>query len=132
MEATYPMPLRKRRASKKTRWPIWFLWHKKAENIFYHNESPALIILNQWEWTRLTQVDRSAAYAARWVAKSLVAAGLCRRCLVQVSYAIGVAEPLSVTVDHYGTGTKFSQDLVKIVKENFDLRPGRIVKVKLT
>jgi len=75
-----------------------------------------------------TKVDRSAAYAARWVAKSLVAAGLCRRCLVQVSYAIGVAEPLSVTVDHYGTGTKSSQELVRIVKENFDLRPGRIVK----
>ena len=48
-----------------------------------------------------TKVDRSAAYAARWVAKSLVAAGLCRRCLVQVSYAIGVAEPISVNVDHY-------------------------------
>ena len=79
-----------------------------------------------------TKVDRSAAYAARWVAKSLVAAGLCRRCLVQVSYAIGVAEPLSVTVDHYGTGTKSSKELVQIVKENFDLRPGRIVKVELS
>ena len=79
-----------------------------------------------------TKVDRSAAYAARWVAKSLVAAGLCRRCLVQVSYAIGVAEPLSVTVDHYGTGTKSSQELVQIVKGNFDLRPGRIVKVELS
>ena len=79
-----------------------------------------------------TKVDRSAAYAARWVAKSLVAAGLCRRCLVQVSYAIGVAEPLSVTVDHYGTGTKTTRELVKIVKENFDLRPGRIVKVQVS
>ena len=79
-----------------------------------------------------TKVDRSAAYAARWVAKSLVAAGLCRRCLVQVSYAIGVAEPLSVTVDHYGTGTKSTRELVKIVKENFDLRPGRIVKVEVS
>jgi len=75
-----------------------------------------------------TKVDRSAAYAARWVAKSLVAAGLCRRCLVQVSYAIGVAEPLSVTVFDYGTGTKSTKELMKIVKENFDLRPGRIVK----
>jgi len=75
-----------------------------------------------------TKVDRSAAYAARWVAKSLVKAGLCKRCLVQVSYAIGVAEPLSVTVFDYGTGTKSSQELMKIVKENFDLRPGRIVK----
>merc|ERR1712013_975613 len=75
-----------------------------------------------------TKVDRSAAYAARWVAKSVVASGLCKRCLVQVSYAIGVAEPLSVTVFDYGTGTKSSQELMKIVKENFDLRPGRIVK----
>merc|ERR1712180_188248 len=75
-----------------------------------------------------TKVDRSAAYAARWVAKSLVAAGLCRRFLVQVSYAIGVAEPLSVTVFDYGTGTKSTKELMQIVKENFDLRPGRIVK----
>jgi len=75
-----------------------------------------------------TKVDRSAAYAARWVAKSLVSAGLCKRCLVQVSYAIGVAEPLSVTVFDYGTGSKTSQELNEIVKKNFDLRPGRIVK----
>jgi len=75
-----------------------------------------------------TKVDRSAAYASRWVAKSLVSAGLVRRCLVQVSYAIGVAEPLSVSVFDYGTGTKSQQELMKIVKENFDLRPGRIVK----
>jgi len=75
-----------------------------------------------------TKVDRSAAYAARWVAKSLVKAGLVKRCLVQVSYAIGVAEPLSVSVFDYGTGTKSSQELLKIVNENFDLRPGRIVK----
>merc|ERR1719389_1064737 len=75
-----------------------------------------------------TKVDRSAAYAARWVAKSLVSAGLVKRCLVQVSYAIGVAEPLSVTVFDYGTGTKTTTELMQIVKENFDLRPGRIVK----
>jgi len=75
-----------------------------------------------------TKVDRSAAYAARWVAKSLVKAGLCRRCLVQVSYAIGVAEPLSVTVFSYGTSTKTNQELTEIVKKNFDLRPGVIVK----
>merc|ERR1719414_1495100 len=75
-----------------------------------------------------TKVDRSAAYAARWVAKSLVKAGLAKRCLVQVSYAIGVAEPLSVTVFDYGTGAKSEQELLKIVKENFDLRPGKIVK----
>merc|ERR1719168_66133 len=75
-----------------------------------------------------TKVDRSAAYAALWVAKSLVKAGLAKRCLVQVSYAIGVAEPLSVTVFDYGTGSKSSAELNDIVKKNFDLRPGRIVK----
>jgi len=75
-----------------------------------------------------TKVDRSAAYAARWVAKSLVKAGLCRRCLVQVSYAIGVAEPLSVTVFSFGTSSKTTTELTDIVKKNFDLRPGKIVK----
>ena len=74
--------------------------------------------------TLCSQVDRSAAYAARWVAKSLVKAGLCRRCLVQVSYAIGVAEPLSVTVMDYGTSSKSNEELTKIVRDNFDLRPG--------
>uniref|UniRef100_T1H381 S-adenosylmethionine synthase n=1 Tax=Megaselia scalaris TaxID=36166 RepID=T1H381_MEGSC len=75
-----------------------------------------------------TKVDRSAAYAARWVAKSLVKAGLCKRCLVQVSYAIGVAEPLSITVFDYGTSHKSQQELLQIVRSNFDLRPGKIVK----
>lgn len=75
-----------------------------------------------------SKVDRSAAYAARWVAKSLVRAGLCKRVLVQVSYAIGVAEPLSVFISSYGTGIKSDSDLLKIVKANFDLRPGKIVK----
>ncbi|XP_069700367.1 S-adenosylmethionine synthase isoform X3 [Periplaneta americana] len=75
-----------------------------------------------------TKVDRSAAYAARWVAKSLVKAGLCRRCLVQVSYAIGVAEPLSITLFDYGTSKKTQKELLSIVKKNFDLRPGKIVK----
>merc|ERR1712123_442965 len=76
-----------------------------------------------------TKVDRSAAYAARWVAKSLVKAGLCKRCLVQVAYAIGVAEPLSLTVQDYGTSNgKTPGELTEIVKKNFDLRPGRIVK----
>ncbi|XP_045765698.1 S-adenosylmethionine synthase isoform X1 [Maniola jurtina] len=75
-----------------------------------------------------TKVDRSAAYAARWVAKSLVRAGLCRRCMVQVAYAIGVAEPLSITVFDYGTSHKTQQELLSIVKKNFDLRPGKIVK----
>lgn len=75
-----------------------------------------------------TKVDRSAAYAARWVAKSLVKAGLCRRVLVQLSYAIGVAQPLSITVLSYGTSRKSEQELLQIVRNNFDLRPGRIVK----
>jgi len=75
-----------------------------------------------------TKVDRSAAYAARWVAKSLVKAGLCRRCLVQVAYAIGVAEPLSITVMDYGTSNKSQAELTEIVRKNFDLRPGKIVK----
>ncbi|KAM3967269.1 S-adenosylmethionine Synthetase isoform 2-T3 [Aphomia sociella] len=75
-----------------------------------------------------TKVDRSAAYAARWVAKSLVKAGLCRRCMVQVAYAIGVAEPLSITVFDYGTSHKTQQQLLSIIQKNFDLRPGMIVK----
>ncbi|XP_026322309.1 S-adenosylmethionine synthase isoform X1 [Hyposmocoma kahamanoa] len=75
-----------------------------------------------------TKVDRSAAYAARWVAKSLVKAGLCRRCMVQVAYAIGVAEPLSITVFDYGTSHMTQQQLLAIVQKNFDLRPGKIVK----
>lgn len=75
-----------------------------------------------------SKVDRSAAYSARWVAKSLVNAGLARRALVQLSYAIGVAEPLSMFVDSYGTSTKTSDELVEIIRNNFDLRPGVIVK----
>lgn len=75
-----------------------------------------------------TKVDRSAAYAARWVAKSLVASGLCRRVLVQLSYAIGIAQPLSISVFSYGTSKKSDDELLKIVKENFDLRPGVIVR----
>ncbi|KAL6869869.1 methionine adenosyltransferase sam2 [Amphichorda felina] len=75
-----------------------------------------------------SKVDRSAAYLARWVAKSLVAAGLARRCLVQFSYAIGVAEPLSIHVDTYGTSDKTSQELVEIIDNNFNLRPGVIVR----
>ncbi|KAI9303465.1 S-adenosylmethionine synthase [Cunninghamella echinulata] len=77
------------------------------------------------DWSK---VDRSGAYAARWVAKSLINAKLCRRALVQFSYAIGVAEPLSVFVDTYGTGTRPESEILEIVKNNFDLRPGVIVK----
>merc|ERR1719513_296991 len=75
-----------------------------------------------------SKVDRSAAYAARWIAKSLVTAGLCERALVQLSYAIAVAHPLSVFVDSYGTGTKSDRELTAIVIKNFDLRPGCIRK----
>ncbi|CAO3592910.1 unnamed protein product, partial [Absidia cylindrospora] len=77
------------------------------------------------DWSK---VDRSGAYAARWVAKSLINAKLCRRALVQFSYAIGVAEPLSVFVDTYGTSTRSETEILEIVKKNFDLRPGVIVK----
>jgi len=75
-----------------------------------------------------SKVDRSAAYACRWVARSLVDAGLVRRCLVQVSYGIGLAHPLSVYVDSYGTGRYSDADLTKIINHNFDLRPGMIIK----
>jgi len=75
-----------------------------------------------------TKVDRSAAYAARWVAKSLVKAGLCKRALIQLSYAIGVAKPLSINVNTYGTSTKSEEELVAIVEKNFDLRPGVLAK----
>jgi S-adenosylmethionine synthetase len=75
-----------------------------------------------------SKVDRSAAYLARWIAKSLVKAGLARRALVQLSYAIGVAEPLSLFVETYGTSDRSSDELVSIIRDNFDLRPGVIVK----
>jgi hypothetical protein len=73
-----------------------------------------------------TKVDRSGAYIVRQAAKSVVAAGLARRCLVQVSYAIGVPEPLSVFVDTYGTGKIPDAEILKLIKENFDFRPGMI------
>jgi S-adenosylmethionine synthetase len=76
----------------------------------------------------MTKVDRSGAYACRWIAKSLVAGGLCRRCLVQVSYAIGVAKPLSIFVETYGTGTKSDAEILAVVERNFDLRPGCIIR----
>jgi len=75
-----------------------------------------------------SKVDRSGAYGARWVAKSLVKAGVCRRCLVQVSYAIGVAKPLSITVISYGTSPLTEAELLQIVNDNFDLRPGVLIK----
>ncbi|MEM7801544.1 MAG: methionine adenosyltransferase, partial [Chloroflexota bacterium] len=75
-----------------------------------------------------TKVDRSAAYAARWVAKNIVAAGLADRCEVQVAYAIGVAKPLSINVETFGTGKVDNRELVEIINKNFDLRPGAIIR----
>ena len=75
-----------------------------------------------------TKVDRSACYAARWVAKNLVAAGLADRCELQVAYAIGVAEPVSISVNSFGTGKKDDEELAEIVKRHFDLRPGAIIR----
>lgn len=76
-----------------------------------------------------TKVDRSAAYAARYVAKNIVAAGLAKKCEIQLSYAIGVAHPTSVMVDTFGTGKLSDNRLVEIIRENFDLRPAGIVKM---
>lgn len=76
-----------------------------------------------------TKVDRSAAYAARYVAKNIVAAGLAKKCEIQLSYAIGVAHPTSVMVDTFGTGKLSNEKLVEIIRENFDLRPAGIIKM---
>ena len=74
-----------------------------------------------------TKVDRSAAYMARYIAKNLVAAGLCRKCQIELAYAIGVAEPVSVLVDSFGTGAVSDEKLREIILENFDLRPAKII-----
>ncbi len=76
-----------------------------------------------------TKVDRSAAYAARYVAKNIVAAGLAKKCEIQLSYAIGVAQPTSVMVDTFGTGKISDEKLVELIRENFDLRPAGIIKM---
>jgi S-adenosylmethionine synthetase len=75
-----------------------------------------------------TKVDRSAAYAARWAAKNVVAAGLAERCEIQVAYAIGVAHPLSINVETFGTGRIPDEEISRLIKENFDLRPGAIIR----
>jgi len=75
-----------------------------------------------------TKVDRSAAYAARWAAKNIVAAGLAGRCEIQVAYAIGVARPLSVNVETFGTGCIPDEQIARLIDENFDLRPGAIIR----
>lgn len=74
-----------------------------------------------------TKVDRSATYAARWVAKNMVAAGLARKCEVQVAYAIGIAKPVSVMVDSFGTGIYSDEKLAELVEKHFDLRPAAII-----
>ena len=76
-----------------------------------------------------TKVDRSAAYAARYVAKNIVAAGLAKKCEIQLSYAIGVAHPTSIMVDTFGTGVLEDDNLVEIIRENFDLRPAGIIQM---
>ncbi len=76
-----------------------------------------------------TKVDRSAAYAARYVAKNIVAAGLADRCEIQISYAIGVAQPTSVSVDTFGTGKLSDRELTRIIRENFDMRPAGIIRM---
>ena len=76
-----------------------------------------------------TKVDRSAAYAARYVAKNIVAAGLAKKCEIQLSYAIGVAHPTSISVDTFGTGTILDGEIVKLIREHFDLRPTGIIRM---
>jgi S-adenosylmethionine synthetase len=76
-----------------------------------------------------TKVDRSAAYAARYVAKNIVAAGLAERCEIQLSYAIGVARPTSVFVETFGTGKVADETIEKLVREHFDLRPAGIIRM---
>ena len=75
-----------------------------------------------------TKVDRSAAYAARWAAKNIVAAGLAERCEIQVAYAIGVAHPLSINVETFGTGRIPDVQIANLITEHFDLRPGAIIR----
>jgi S-adenosylmethionine synthetase len=75
-----------------------------------------------------TKVDRSATYAARWVAKHIVAAGIADRCEIQLAYAIGVARPLSINVETFGTGRLSEEKIVRLIEENFDLRPGAIIR----
>ncbi len=75
-----------------------------------------------------TKVDRSAAYAARYVAKNIVAAGLASKCEIELAYAIGVAKPLSIFVDTFGTGTVSDEKLIELINNNFDLRPGAIIR----
>ena len=85
--------------------------------------------LSWWDRADWVRCRRSAAYATRYVAKNIVAAGLASRCLVQVSYAIGVAEPTSIMVETYGTGKVSNETLTALVRKHFDLRPKGIVNM---
>ena len=76
-----------------------------------------------------SKVDRSAAYACRYVAKNIVASGIADRCEIQVSYAIGIAEPISIYIDTFGTGKIPNEDIIKLIREHFDLRPYGIIKM---
>ena len=76
-----------------------------------------------------SKVDRSAAYAGRYVAKNVVAAGLAQKCEMQISYAIGVAEPTSISVNTFGTATIEEQDITNLIKEHFDLRPKQLIEM---
>lgn len=78
------------------------------------------------DWSK---VDRSGAYATRWVAKSLVASGICSRCLIQVSYGIGMAKPISIFVDTFGTARRLKHaEILALIQEHFDLRPGAMMR----
>ena len=76
-----------------------------------------------------TKVDRSASYAARYIAKNLVAAGYAKKLEIQVAYAIGVAKPVSISIDNFGTGTKSEEEMIAAVRQVFDLRPAGIIKM---
>jgi S-adenosylmethionine synthetase len=76
----------------------------------------------------ITKVDRSAAYAARYMAKNVVAAGLAKKCLVQLAYSIGVAQPVSIMVDTYGTGTRPDEEIEKLVEKHFPVKPADIIE----
>ena len=75
-----------------------------------------------------SKVDRSAAYMARYIAKSLVAHGFVKRCEIQLAYAIGLADPISITIDSFGTGKYTNEQLIELIKNNFDLKPGKIIE----
>ena len=118
-------PLEDRSSSR-----LMFL-NKKTGELSHHSFKDVIEFLNPGDCLVLnnTKVDRSAAYAARYVAKNIVAAGLAEKCEIQLSYAIGVAQPTSVMVDTFGTGKISDEALVDVIRDNFDLRPAGIIKM---